>query len=115
MTEKLKWLTPRDPVSVDRQLLQWDLYPRKEFIMTSYELIGLLIGFGILAASAVMLTAVLNALDEGTHGCTRDLKIDLEPWCEWETGTCKSCKKVKKIHIGYGECESCVFYGTDED
>jgi len=76
MTEKLKWLVPRDPVSVDRQLLQWDLYPRKEFIMTSYELIGLLIGFGILLATAAMWVAVLNALDEGTHGCSREFDTD---------------------------------------
>ena len=82
--------------------------------MTSYELIGLLIGFGILLATAAMWVAVLNALDEGTHGCSRECP-DVGPFSWWENGKCESCGKEKDIHVGYGECESCLFMADMED
>ena len=78
--------------------------------MTSYELIGLLIGFGILLASATLLVAVLNALDEGTHGCSRE---GVEPCSEWEHGECETCHKMREIHIGYGQCGPCIYDAED--
>lgn len=39
--------------------------------MTTYELIGLAIGFGLLIGAGVLLQCVLNALDNSDCGCAR--------------------------------------------
>jgi hypothetical protein len=71
MTEKLKWTVPRDPCQCWQESTSMGSLSQKGVHMTKYELIGVVVGFGVLALAAFTMNAILNALDKGECGCKK--------------------------------------------